>query len=219
MKKRIVLIILPVLFVFVVCFFIGRAVVIKDGENQNDDIKETTDEIKTEAPEIAPASSGADKVEKKLPKEAAKVEIEPKTENKSEPPERMLFPCGQNILKDYSQTAVYSKTMDDWRAHTGVDYKADLNSDVVSAWNGVVLDVYKDLLWGNTVIIEHNGGLKTIYKNLNDNILIRKGQAVKAGQVIGKVGDSAAVENREEAHLHFEIHSDDVPINPTSYIY
>ena len=72
---------------------------------------------------------------------------------------------------------------------------------------------------GKCIEIEHTKNLKSVYKNLYSKVNVKKGDKVKEGEVIAKVGESASVESRLTAHLHFELWQDNVPINPQSYIY
>ncbi len=201
-----------IISVFILCFIIGRAVAMRDNEKNSQLTKEP--EIVKE--ESLPTDSKTEKVEKEATKESETTES---TKTEKAPPSRMNFPCGQAVLKEYSQKAVYSKTMGDWRAHIGIDYKAEKGTEVKSTWDGVVSKTYKDSLWGYTVEITHDGNITSVYKNLDEKIYVKKGDNVKSGQAIGKVGDSAAVEKRDEPHLHFEIWAEGEPINPESYVY
>lgn len=201
-----------IISVFILCFIIGRAVAMRD-DDKNSQLTKESEIVKEES---LPTDSKTEKVEKEIPKES-KTRESTKIENT--PPSRMNFPCGQAVLKEYSQKAVYSKTMGDWRAHTGIDYSAEKGTEVKSTWDGIVSKTYKDSLWGYTVEISHDGDITSVYKNLDEKIYVKKGDSVKNGQAIGKVGDSAAVEKRDEPHLHFEIWAEGAPINPESYVY
>lgn len=215
-KFSVTSILIAIFAIFILCFMIGKSNAIRQ-ESEEDivDVETPTDDAANKE-EISPASTSSEKIKKEeTENQESKIEIEPQ----NTPPDRMYFPCGQTVLKEYSQQAVYSKTMDDWRAHTGIDYKADIGSDVVSVWDGVVKNTYKDSLWGYVVEIEHDGEITSVYKNLDENIFVKKGVVVSKGQAIGKVGNSASVESRDEAHLHFEIWTSGMPINPDSYIY
>lgn len=211
------------LAVFVFSFLIGRATALRDKEKQTkrNEIYTGTIRIPKDEEPVAPAGAVAQNVEET---EVVTDKNKPLPENNSpaeneQPPERMLFPCGQAVLNEYSQAAVYSKTMDDWRAHTGIDYAAEEGTAVTSVWDGTVHKVYKDNLWGYTVEILHKGNLYSVYKNLQKNIPVKEGDNVTKGQAIGKVGKSASVESREEPHLHFEMWTGGQTINPESYIY
>ena len=204
------LIVMVVASVFLISFIIGRATAL--GERHNMDKQEvysppvvTENEVSVETTVNIP----------KVPQEYGKKDEKKETKL----PDRMLFPCGQAVLKDYSQTAVYSKTMGDWRSHTGIDFAADEGTDVASVWDGKAEKIYKDKLWGYCVEINHGDNLISKYKNLDKNIKIKEGDSIRSGQAIGKVGKSADIESLEESHLHFEIWKDGVSINPSSYVY
>lgn len=201
-----------IISIFILCFIIGRAIAMRDNE-KNSQLTKQSQIVKEE---VSLADSKTEKVEKKQPEE---YEFPESTKTEKAPPSRMNFPCGQAVLKEYSQKAVYSKTMGDWRAHTGIDYSAEKGTEVKSTWDGVVSKTYKDSLWGYTVEITHDGNITSVYKNLDEKIYVKKGDSVKSGQAIGNVGDSAAVEKRDEPHLHFEIWAEGEPINPESYVY
>ncbi len=220
-NARALLVAAIVVSVFLLSFLIGRATALRDKEENAAENKiymgTVTIPKKEEEEELAPAAAGA-----KVQEESSREETtesskkEPQAENV---PTRLPFPCGETVLKGYSETAVYSETMGDWRAHTGIDYAAEKGSEVQSVWDGKVTRVYKDKLWGHCVEIEHSTDLKSVYKNLASKIPVKKGDEVKKGQIIGQVGKSAGVESRDTSHLHFEIWQDGVAINPESYVY
>lgn len=68
--------------------------------------------------------------------------------------------------------------------------------------------------YGNCVKIEHRDGYTTLYAHLSE-VYVKKGQIVKQGQVIGKMGDSG---NAYGVHLHFELRKGDKRIDPTPYL-
>jgi len=205
--------------VFLLSFLAGRATALRDREKKERRNEIYTGTVTIKKEESAPAGAAAKKVPKDTETVTEKSNPEPTKKVSEAPPDRMLFPCGQAVLNGYSQSAVYSKTMGDWRAHTGIDYAADEGSGVVSVWDGKVTKVYKDKLWGYTVEILHQGNIYSVYRNLAKKTEVKEGDLVKKGQVIGKTGDSAAVEKREEPHLHFELWTGGETINPEAYIY
>ncbi|MBQ8868465.1 MAG: M23 family metallopeptidase [Oscillospiraceae bacterium] len=123
------------------------------------------------------------------------------------------------ILNKYSgNKPVKSKTMGDWRLHTGVDYAAAEGTTVKASGDGTVSKVYSDEMWGTTVEIEHEGSVVTIYSSLADNVFVKKGQKVESGQAIAKVGNTAKVELSEASHLHFAVKKDGKYVDPESII-
>lgn len=78
--------------------------------------------------------------------------------------------------------------------------------------SGRSLDGYSR--YGKIVIIEHGGGVKTIYAHNKKN-LVRAGECVKAGEIIAEVGSSG---DATGPHLHFEIRKNGKPVDPLRYL-
>lgn len=151
-------------------------------------------------------------------KEKAKQD-KPKAEPTVSMPEESVFTMalGGAITAPFSgDELVRSKTMGDWRIHHGIDIKGSLGEEVRSIADGRVSRVETDSMMGNTVTVEHSGGLVSIYANLADDITLKAGDSVKGGDVIGRVGISSLCECLEEPHLHLEVHRDGKAIDPLS---
>lgn len=154
---------------------------------------------------------------------------EPSTEPSTEPsaeaaaslPERCLMPVEGCISKGHDlELAVYSLTMDDYRVHSGIDIECELGGEVCAFADGRVGAVWRDPFMGYSVELEHSGGLRSYYMNLSPELAggIEAGCEVKCGQVIGYVGESAALEAAQSPHLHFEVTVDRVRTDPLDYI-
>lgn len=113
---------------------------------------------------------------------------------------------------------VYSSTMEDYRAHVGIDVNAALGECVYATAVGTVADVWYDAMMGRCVRVEHNGGLETIYKNLAEDLCegIGIGSSLLPGDMIGYIGESAMIELAQEPHLHFEAKVNGKSIDPMS---
>jgi len=130
-----------------------------------------------------------------------------------------LLPVSGKVLNEFSGSKpVKSKTMGDWRLHTGVDLACEKGTSVMSSAEGVVSKIYSDELWGTTIEIEHPDGTTTIYSNLNTKVYVEKGQKVESGQSIGKVDNSAKVELLENSHLHFAAKREGKYIDPMTIV-
>ena len=129
----------------------------------------------------------------------------------------LIKPVNGDVIMEFAVTKLtYSKTLDEWTTHKGVDLKANLGTDVVAAMSGIVTKVYNDSRLGNTVEIK-NGSYITRYSNLEDDVSVKVGQAVQQGSVIGKVGNTAKFEIAEDPHVHFELLKDGNYIDPMQY--
>jgi len=123
------------------------------------------------------------------------------------------------IIKDYSNTALkYNKTLKQWEAHKAVDLKAEDGADVYAVLDGEVVSVESSYLKGTVVTIKHSKSMQTVYASLNENVSVKVGDKVKQGKVIGKVSASAKGENADGPHLHFEVHVDNVKVDPKLYL-
>jgi len=130
-----------------------------------------------------------------------------------------IMPVNGTVQLKYSMDSlVYSKTLDQYMTHPGVDISAELSTDVLAVADGTVSKVYNDDRYGMTVHITHEDGLVSVYSNLAGQGLSETGDEVKKGSIIGCVGDTALFESLEESHLHFEMTKDGNPVDPGEFI-
>lgn len=98
--------------------------------------------------------------------------------------------------------------------HTGVDIGARHGSNIVAANSGtVVTSGWSSKGYGNYVVINHGGGMSTLYAHMSKR-LVSKGQTVSKGDVIGLVGSTGYSTG---PHLHFEILKNGDDTNPMNY--
>lgn len=128
-------------------------------------------------------------------------------------------PVDGSVSLGYSMDKLsYNVTTRDWRTHAGMDIEAPMGSEVRAAADGTVLAVYEDELLGQTVTVEHDRGYVTHYANLAAEVEVRAGDAVKAGQVLGRIGSSALLETGSAPHLHFAVYRNNVPQDPEEFL-
>jgi murein DD-endopeptidase MepM/ murein hydrolase activator NlpD len=115
-------------------------------------------------------------------------------------------------------TAAYGDKGDMWAGtngtHKGTDYAVPIGTPVISWKDGVVSKEVLDSGYGTAVMIEHSDGMQSIYGHLSSKE-VNAGDQVKAGQRIGKSGDTG---NSSGPHLHFEIRKGkNNPVDPAAY--
>lgn len=99
--------------------------------------------------------------------------------------------------------------------HSGLDISAPYGSPIKASMSGVVEKTgYDEDGYGYFIVIRHGNSIKTLYGHLSQ-ILVKEGQKVNRGQIIGKVGDTGMTTG---PHLHFEVIKNGKRINPKRYI-
>ncbi|NPA79609.1 MAG: M23 family metallopeptidase [Thermotogae bacterium] len=99
--------------------------------------------------------------------------------------------------------------------HEGIDYAAPEGTPIVATADGVVEKAGRsDAGYGIQVLIDHGDGIKTRYAHMM-RALVRVGDTVKRGQVIGLVGNTG---RSVGDHLHYEVLVNGQPVNPRRYI-
>lgn len=98
--------------------------------------------------------------------------------------------------------------------HQGIDIGAPTGSSILAAASGSVVIATYSASAGNYVMINHGGGVYTVYMHMN-SIGVSVGQSVSQGQQIGTVGSTGYSTG---PHLHFGIRSNGTYVNPTAYV-
>lgn len=181
--------------------------------------KPTEEPKKTELPKEQKATEPPK--EEKKPKTQAenKTTAAQTASNKENAIQTFAMPVfGKVTLEFAMDKLVYSKTLEEWRAHSGVDLRADRGTPVKVVADGVVTEIKNDPRFGVTVIVEHSNGIKTLYANLASTDMVTPNQKVKQGEIIGSVGNTAIIESAEPPHLHFEVLKDGKPVDPGDYL-
>ena len=128
-------------------------------------------------------------------------------------------PVAGEIIKDFAtDNLIYSKTLEEWTTHSGIDIKAEKMSIVMAAEEGKIETIKNDPRYGLTITIAHQDGFKTIYSNLLSTEFVKEGEEVEKGQTIGTVGETSSFEIADEPHLHFEMYKEGEAVNPTIYL-
>jgi murein DD-endopeptidase MepM/ murein hydrolase activator NlpD len=98
--------------------------------------------------------------------------------------------------------------------HEGLDFSAAMGSPIYAAATGIVRFAARTPDYGNLIKIDHGAGLETRYAHASA-LLVKVGERVKKGQIIGKVGSTG---RSTGAHLHFEVRRKGAPLDPRKYL-
>lgn len=98
------------------------------------------------------------------------------------------------------------------RAHRGTDYAAPTGTPIKVTGDGKVISARRSSSYGNVVVVQHGGGMRTLYAHLNQfSRYARVGNRVSQGQIIGYVGSTGLATG---PHLHYEFLVNGVNRNP-----
>ena len=101
-----------------------------------------------------------------------------------------------------------------YKLHTGVDVGAPMGASFVAAANGIVTKATFNYAYGNMVIIDHGGGVQTLYAH-GSEIIAKVGQIVRTGDEVLKVGSTGYSTG---PHAHFEIRVNGQTLDPLHYL-
>ncbi len=98
--------------------------------------------------------------------------------------------------------------------HAGLDIAAAYGTPVRAPADGVIAKAGPASGYGREMIVDHGGGIATIYGHLSAFAMVA-GQAVKQGQIIGYIGSAG---RSTGPHLHYEVRVNNMPVNPHKYL-
>ena len=122
------------------------------------------------------------------------------------PPSAVRWPLVERVTSEYGPR---------WgRMHEGIDIAGSYGDSIYSAESGRVSFAGWIGGYGNTVVVDHGGGMSTLYAHMQE-IAVWTGQTLSIGDVVGYVGNSGFSQG---PHLHFEVRTDGVPVNPRQFL-
>lgn len=128
---------------------------------------------------------------------------------------------GYPLTKTYRITSEYGYRIDPITGqrgafHNGIDFGAPNGADILAAEGGTVITAEWYGGFGNAVIIDHGGGLWTLYGHIRPGgIKVKKGDKVNKGQKIAEVGTTG---RSTGYHLHFTVYKNEQAVNPRDYL-
>lgn len=124
-------------------------------------------------------------------------------------------PDGLSLIAPIQNGRAPSVGFNGYQGHTGIDYSAPVGASIGAAADGiVVLREELDTGYGNYLVVDHGGGVTTLYAQC-DTMLVPLGDKVTAGQTIATSGKSGATTG---PHCHFELRIDGIAVDAAPYM-
>ncbi|MEO0758708.1 MAG: peptidoglycan DD-metalloendopeptidase family protein [Cyanobacteria bacterium J06648_16] len=125
---------------------------------------------------------------------------------------QMIFPTSGRVTSRFGTRT--HPVLGYRRFHAGIDFGASYGTTVNAADSGRVIFSGWYGGYGNAVIIDHGGGITTLYGH-NSRLMVREGQTVQRGQAIAAVGSTGLSTG---PHLHFEVRRNGNPVDPLGFL-
>ena len=153
------------------------------------------------ASDAAPAAAPAAKAEKVA-------NAEPQAQTQAGDSTKLRWPVSGRVIAGFGGRP-------DGTHNDGINMSVPLGTDVHAAEAGVVAYAGSELKgYGNLVLLRHDNGWVTAYAH-NDELLVKRGDKVRRGQVIGKAGKTGTV---DQPQVHFELRQGSKPVDPTPFM-
>ena len=132
----------------------------------------------------------------------------------AEAPSKYIWPCpsSKKITSKYGYRIHPIQKVR--KLHTGIDIGAKKGAEIKASASGKVIMAKYYGGYGNCIIIDHGGGMSTLYAHMSAYVA-KEGDWVSQGQVIGKVGSTG---NSTGPHLHFEVRVNGQTVDPQGYV-
>ncbi len=122
-------------------------------------------------------------------------------------------------IRDFTMSSGYGIRRDPiygaTKFHAGLDFAAKTGTDVFATADGVILEADRKSGYGNCIDVDHGYNYVTRYAHLSE-VLVKQGQEVKRGELIGRVGSTG---KSTGPHLHYEVLFKGEPQNPVNYYF
>ena len=173
-------------------------------------------ELTTEKAQLDEKKSALKKEEEELQAEADRLSAEIRkmiNTNTTYVGGTFTWPCPASSYISGSYGNRLHPILKSWIFHTGTDIGCASGKDIVAAASGTVIMAQWYGGYGNCVMIDHGGGIVTLYGHAS-SLCVSQGQSVTRGQVIAKVGSTG---RSTGPHLHFEVRKNGDYVDPMSY--
>ncbi len=132
---------------------------------------------------------------------------------------KLTWPIEGAIVMNFNNEAlVYDETLNLYRTNESISITADKGDEIVASADGKIIEIGSNVTDKGYVVIDHGNGYSTKYSQLVDKFIVKKGDEVRRGQIIGHIGEPTSTFARQGTHLQYTVAKNNVNIDPLKYL-
>lgn len=140
------------------------------------------------------------------------------TELNFTPEQKLTWPVAGNVIMNYSmENTIYFATLDQYKYNPALIIGCETGDSVKAAADGKIVSIQNLDETGTTVTVDLGNGYQALYGQLKD-VALKEGDTLKAGEVLGSVGEPSRYYLKEGSNLYFQLEKDGTSINPLDYL-
>lgn len=129
--------------------------------------------------------------------------------------DKLFWPVAGNIILDYSMDkSIYFTTLDQYKYNPAIIIEGTVDESVMCGAQGQVTSIEKLDETGTTVTLDIGNGYELIYGQLKEELPVKEGDYVKAGETVGYVSEPTKYYTKEGCNVYFEVRKDGKSIDP-----
>lgn len=189
--------------------------------NDNDVVAKDEQKVTTEAEERAQASTQATTTEVSTEEQSIAEGTTTEQQNTADyssynGSQTLTWPVTGSVILPYSmETTVYFRTLDQYKCNPGMLIAAPEGEDVLSVYAGKVTEIGNNKEFGNYIVLDLGNDFQVYYGQL-DQVIVKEGELVNAGDVVATVAKPSSYYTKEGSHLYLAITKGDDPVNPVN---
>lgn len=179
---------------------------------ERDDFLDTPDVVSTKEEE----AEKPDETPETTTEETASSRVEPELHFNAA--EEMSWPLSGNVIMNYSMDqTTYFATLDQYKYNPAIIIQGAVNDKVLSVADGKISNIETNEVTGLTVTADLGDGYSAVYGQLKE-VLLKPGDHVNSGDIIGYVNEPTKYYSVEGANLYFQLMKDNVSIDPMEFL-
>ncbi len=150
-------------------------------------------------------------------------DVKTKTNDKEESQDlktsKLTWPVEGAIIMPFdNKSLVYDETLNLYRTNDSISITADKGQEIVASADGKIIEIGSNELDRGYIVVDHGNEYSTKYSQLVENFIVKKGDQVRRGQIIGHIGEPATQVARQGTHLQYSVVKNDVNVDPLTYL-